>query len=139
MGRVTNVVQTIKHHRRNLQHLAYIARLLLELADGGLLRRLALVDEAGRNLNHHLVERGAVLFLEDHLEAWDPNEAKNQGSGRQGMAGWGVRPTGFFLQDGNDAYAVDVAVLGARPAFRRLPGARDAIGVFVRSPFCRPL
>ena len=83
---MTNVVPTIKHHRRNIQHLSHIARLFLELADGGLLCRLALVDEASRNLNHHLIKRRAVLFLEDNLEALDPTR-QSQGSDLQGMTG----------------------------------------------------
>ncbi len=63
--------QTIEHDGRRLQHLGNVARLLLQLADGGLLGGLAGVDQAGGELDDDLVDGGAVLFLEDDLGAWE--------------------------------------------------------------------
>jgi len=61
---------TVKHDGRRLQHLGHVPRLFLELADGRLLGRLALVDEPGGDLDDDLVQRRAELLLEDNFRAY---------------------------------------------------------------------
>ncbi|KAI9155599.1 oxidoreductase [Paramyrothecium foliicola] len=89
------------------EHAAVVARLLLELAHGGLLGRLLGVDEAGGPLDRVGVERGPVLD-DDH--------------GRR-------RPRGV-QQDVAHGHGVD-AGLAPRLAGGHLPGARgaDLVGV----------
>jgi hypothetical protein len=60
---------TVEHDGRALGRLADISRLLPQLAHGALLRRLALVDQPGGDLDRDGVDRRAELLLEDDLRA----------------------------------------------------------------------
>jgi hypothetical protein len=55
---------TVIHHRTNLLRHTNIPRLLKELPNGTLLRRLACIDKTSRNFNDDLVDRGSVLLLQ---------------------------------------------------------------------------
>lgn len=108
--RVKAPLLTIKHDRRHLVHSTNIPRLLPQLAHSRLPNALALVDEAGRQLDGDLVQRRAELPLQQDLGA----------RGR--------------LEDGEDAHAVDAAALGPRRPLRRLPRARLVLVVVVGQP-----
>lgn len=88
-------------------HGAHVARLLAELAHGGLLGRLALVDQAGRQLDDHPIGGRAELLLEQQL---------------------GPRR---LLEDGDDLDGVDGAALGLGGALGGLPGSQVAPLVMV--------
>lgn len=60
---------TIEHDGRRLGDLAHVARLLPELADSCLLGRLAVVDQAGGDLDDDLVYGGPVLLLQNKLRS----------------------------------------------------------------------
>jgi len=60
---------TIEHHPRSLGDLGHVPRLLPQLANGCLFRRLALVDQAGRDLDTDLVNRRSELLLKHDLGA----------------------------------------------------------------------
>lgn len=87
----------VEHHGRGVGHDPDVARLLAQLAHGGLLGRLAGVDEARGHLERDAVDGRAVLLLQDNLLA-------------RGL-----------LEDGDDADAVNVAALGPRGALGGLP------------------
>jgi predicted N-acyltransferase len=55
---------TVIHHRTNLLRHTNIPRLLKELPNSTLLRRLACIDKTSRNFNDDLVDRGSVLLLQ---------------------------------------------------------------------------
>jgi hypothetical protein len=59
----------IEHHRTALRHRAHIPRLLLQLPDRSLLRRLAGIDEACRDFDDDFVDGRAELFLQQDLGA----------------------------------------------------------------------
>lgn len=59
--------RTVEHDGRGFEDFCDITRLLLELSDGGLLGRLALVNQAGGQLDDGLANGRAVLFLEDNF------------------------------------------------------------------------
>lgn len=101
------MLHTIKHDRRGLRHLANVSSLFLELADGSLLGRLTLVDESRRDFDADLVNGRTVLFLEDDFGA------------------------GGLLEDGDNADAVNLAVLGAGAALGGFPGASVTVLVVV--------
>jgi hypothetical protein len=61
---------TVEHDRRALCDFAHIAGLLSQLTNRRFLCRLACVDESRWDLDGDLVDRGAVLFLEDDLRAY---------------------------------------------------------------------
>lgn len=102
----------VEHDGRRLRDDADVARLLAQLADGGLLGRLAGVDEPRGDLERDAVDGRAVLPLQDNVLG----------------AGGGV------AQDGDDADAVNVAAGGAAAALGGLPGARLAGLVLVVDP-----
>lgn len=52
---------TIEHHGRGFSDLGYIASLLLQLSNGGLLGSLAFVNKTCRNLDGDLIDRYTVL------------------------------------------------------------------------------
>lgn len=62
-------ILTIPHNRTDaesfLDHLANVARLLLELAQGAHLGRLARVDQAGGDLDAHFVDGRPELLLQE--------------------------------------------------------------------------
>ena len=60
---------TVEHHRSSLGDLGHVARLLSQLADRRLLRRLSLVDQAGRDFDADLVNGGSKLLLEHDFGA----------------------------------------------------------------------
>lgn len=97
----------IKHDHARLARHAHIARLLTQFSHGGFFGCFTGVDEAGGDLDADLVERGAVLLLEDDFGG------------------------GGFAEEGEDADAVDVAVFGAGGAFGVFPGTLNTVGVCV--------
>lgn len=102
--------RVVPHDGAGLARDAHVARLLPELAHGGLLRRLPGVDETRGDLDGDGVQRGAVLLLED-----------DGGSLRQ-------------VEDGQDADAVDLGGGRACRALRVLPRSLYAIGILVCCP-----
>lgn len=99
--------RVIIHDRRNLRHLTHISRLLTQFAHSSFFGRLASIDKAGGDFDRDLVNRWAVLLLKDDFLA------------------------GRFVDDGEDADAVDVSVLGSGASLGRFPCAGYAIGILV--------
>jgi hypothetical protein len=62
-------VLAVEHDGRDFGHLCDIAGFFLHLADGGLLGGLAGVDQAGGDFDDDLVQRRAVLLLENDFGA----------------------------------------------------------------------
>jgi hypothetical protein len=120
--------QTIEHDRCSLARLADIARLFLQFADSTLLGCLALVDQAGGDLDADRLYGRAVLFLEDDLRSWSCVKT-SEGKGRKGDG----FVTCLFLEDGHDANTVYVGILGTGGALCGLPGSNGALGVPVGS------
>lgn len=62
-------VPTVVHDCARRLSRPHVPRLLLQLADGTLLRRFALVDQAGWHFDHDLVDRRSVLLLQEKFRA----------------------------------------------------------------------
>jgi hypothetical protein len=93
-----------------VDYFSYIAGLLPQLPDGGLLGRFTLVDHAGRELDYYFAGGRPKLLLEQDLRAC------------------------WFLQDGKDLNGVHGAALRARGTLHGLPGPGPAVRVLVVDP-----